>query len=411
MLTIPPQACRNSVLMPDGRYRTVPSAQEVGSYIQLRRREFPDGSQRLSVSVRGLWSICLNGVFFPKWSEGLLARFVDDPDAYFAQGGKDGDVFLDATRVHAAIGHSTSKRNRAVMVIVNEALVRDAVTSGVRNEMLAIFALTSDALRVKRIRELLGDGHDVTFGDQAAVGDSKPDGDSVSDVDADDSGVDPGRFVPVVDREVGGRVVATVDARDMHVFLGGGYVFANWIREQTSRANLVEDKDFRKVFSKTGNNPAGGRPRVDYVLTLDAAKEIGMLDKGPRGKDLRLYFLECERRLEAGETAEAPTLRSNALASHHVPALAHVPPPISVDNMPNSLHAFLATKGFSPGGSINEHLRSAENALVRSVTEARLPGHSCCRSPGHGGWVFTRAALDAWWLEHEAEFVLASLGR
>ena len=167
---------------------------------------------------------------------------------------------------------------------------------------------------------------------------------------------------------------------------------------------------------------------MDYVLTLEAAKEIGMLDKGPRVKDLRLYFLECERRVQAGEAAAVPALRTAAqeltpaVVGPDAPAVsialssarsqAYLPPPISVDNMPNSLHAFMDAKGFSHAGvGLNDWFRAAENALVRSVTEAGLPGHSCCRSPGHGGWVFTRAALDAWWRDHEAEVVLASLGR
>ncbi len=46
-----------------------------------------------------------------------------------------------------------------------------------------------------------------------------------------------------------------------------------------------------------------GRPRVDYVVTLDAAKEIGMVDRGPRGKELRRYFIDCERRLLDREQA------------------------------------------------------------------------------------------------------------
>lgn len=137
-----------------------------------------------------------------------------------------------------------------------------------------------------------------------------------------------------------------------------------------------------------------------------------MQDKGPRGKELRLYFLECERRLAAGELSGPPTLVSRAPPASPVPALAYVPPPISVDNMPNSLHAFLGTKGFSHAGpGMTDWFASAEKALVRSVVEAGLPGHSVCRSPGHGGWVFTRPALDAWWALHEMEVLLASLGR
>ena len=319
------------------------------------------------------------------------------------------------------------------MAIVNEGRIAEAVTAGVRSEMLAIFALTSDSLRARRLRELLGDGQDAAPtdpGDQVVDGGADVDVNSASvAVDADDSGVDPGRFVPVIEREVGGRMVLSALARDVYVFVGSTRGFSHWFDDQRVGCRLAEGVDHREgVLGRSAQNPAGGRQRVDYVLTLDAAKEIGMLDKGPRGKDLRLYFLECERRLEAGELAAVPALRTGAqdltpavvgpdapaasIALSSIRSQACLPPPISVDNMPNSLHAFMDAKGFSHAGvGLNDYYRIAEKALVRSVTEAKLPGHSCCRSPGHGGWLFTRAALNAWWMEHETEVVLASLGR
>lgn len=42
-------------------------------------------------------------------------------------------------------------------------------------------------------------------------------------------------------------------------------------------------------------NPQGGRPSHFYVLTVNCFKELGMLAKTRQGKQVRQYFLECER--------------------------------------------------------------------------------------------------------------------
>ncbi len=114
-------------------------------------------------------------------------------------------------------------------------------------------------------------------------------------------------LIPVVSQVIGGQSVQTVDARTLHAFLEVGKVFAAWIQERIEQYSFEQGKDF-EVFSDSGNNPQGGRPTKDYALTLDMAKELAMVERTPKGKQARQYFIECEKRLRSGGyTAPAPT--------------------------------------------------------------------------------------------------------
>ncbi len=216
-------ACRNSVRMPDGQFRSVPSASEVGNYMRLSHRTFPDGTTRLSFSLRGVWTICLNRDYFPKWSGRMLARLDERPGSYFREPGKNGDVIVDAAEVAAVAGESTSRRMRTAMTLVRDAVVADLVRSGMRSEILAILALTNDAARTRRIQEVLGTPPWPAADARPAASEAGGTGEAlVEDAEEEPAGQDLDRFVPVVEREVDGRMVLSVVARDVWTFVGAG---------------------------------------------------------------------------------------------------------------------------------------------------------------------------------------------
>jgi phage anti-repressor protein len=49
------------------------------------------------------------------------------------------------------------------------------------------------------------------------------------------------------------------------------------------------------VLLTTEENSNGGRPTEKISLTVDCFKELGMLAKTAKGKEIRQYFLQCER--------------------------------------------------------------------------------------------------------------------
>lgn len=83
-----------------------------------------------------------------------------------------------------------------------------------------------------------------------------------------------------------------VDARELHEKLKSKRDFSNWITDRIEKYDFIENIDFTTILLKS----TGGRPRVEYVLTLDAAKEIAMVENNEQGRKIRRYFIEVEKK-------------------------------------------------------------------------------------------------------------------
>lgn len=57
---------------------------------------------------------------------------------------------------------------------------------------------------------------------------------------------------------------------------------------------LVESRDY-EVLSQKGENPLGGRPTEEILLTVDAAKKFLLKAQTPQGDAACDYFIQCER--------------------------------------------------------------------------------------------------------------------
>ena len=96
----------------------------------------------------------------------------------------------------------------------------------------------------------------------------------------------------LVNRPVAGQAQQTVNARELHAFLESKQEFSNWIKNRIEDYGFLDGGDFLTNLSKTQ-----GRPRIDYFLSLDMAKELSMVERNAKGKQARQYFIDCEKRL------------------------------------------------------------------------------------------------------------------
>lgn len=111
-------------------------------------------------------------------------------------------------------------------------------------------------------------------------------------------------LIAITESTIGTEAVQTVNARELHAFLGVSKDFSDWTKMQIERARLIEGRDYcTQVVDSPVNHQKGeksnlhfGRPKIDYHLTIEAAKHIAMMSGTDKGFEVRDYFIECERR-------------------------------------------------------------------------------------------------------------------
>lgn len=103
-----------------------------------------------------------------------------------------------------------------------------------------------------------------------------------------------------------------VSAKELHRFLEVSEKFTDWSKRMFEYG-FDEEKDFIRIIGKSN----GGRPSIDYALTIDTAKEISMIQRSEKGKQARKYFIEMEKTakdlLEINPPKRLPQTYSEAL--------------------------------------------------------------------------------------------------
>lgn len=92
-----------------------------------------------------------------------------------------------------------------------------------------------------------------------------------------------------------------INGKDLYNFLDVATVYRSWIKRYIEHAGLVEGQDFNLIkndrVQQEGNRTVT-RETEEHMLTLNAAKEIAMLQKSDLGKLVRRYLIWAEKSLE-----------------------------------------------------------------------------------------------------------------
>lgn len=99
----------------------------------------------------------------------------------------------------------------------------------------------------------------------------------------------------------------TLSARELHKELNIAGRFSRWF-EQMSGYGFEENVDFTSVQNCTVVNNGATRDLQDYQITLDMAKEIAMLQRNEKGKEIRRKLIELEKAWNSPEKVMARAL-------------------------------------------------------------------------------------------------------
>ena len=113
------------------------------------------------------------------------------------------------------------------------------------------------------------------------------------------------QLIPVFNGTIANETALLCNARDLHAFLGVKKVFAAWITNRISEYEFIENQDYI-LLSNLGKQTSGrgGHNRKDYHITLDTAKELAMVERNEKGRQIRRYFIECEKKLRSMQPAQ-----------------------------------------------------------------------------------------------------------
>lgn len=131
--------------------------------------------------------------------------------------------------------------------------------------------------------------------------------------------------IKVIQKDFNGEKKRFVNARELHQWLGVGRFFANWIKDRIEKYGFIENFDYfiaipnsgdGLVCDKTGKNiksiakfgngknslnkgkiidaKTGKVVAREYIISVDMAKELAMIENSEIGKQVRKYFIRVE---------------------------------------------------------------------------------------------------------------------
>jgi len=95
--------------------------------------------------------------------------------------------------------------------------------------------------------------------------------------------------------KIGEEEINSVSAIEFHSQLEVKTRFNDWIKRRVKKYNFEEGIDYITTTQKRVTAQGNLIEYTDYIITLDMAKELGMVENNTKGKDIRNYFINLEK--------------------------------------------------------------------------------------------------------------------
>lgn len=98
-----------------------------------------------------------------------------------------------------------------------------------------------------------------------------------------------------------------VSGRQLHEALDVKTRYNDWFNRMTEYG-FIENQDYLAITQKRVTAQGNSTNQVDHIIKLDMAKEIAMIQRTERGKQVRQYFIQVEKDFNSPEKIMARAL-------------------------------------------------------------------------------------------------------
>lgn len=133
-------------------------------------------------------------------------------------------------------------------------------------------------------------------------------------------------LVPVYETSTGEKVVY---GSELHTVLGAPSVYREWVKRRLTDIDAVDKEDFEGVEISTPS----GQTKKDHIIKLDTAKEMAMLERNEKGKRVRRYFIQVEKKYKEENIQKGITQKPDKPKKEKLPSVN-----MMVKNIREALH-------------------------------------------------------------------------
>ena len=124
-------------------------------------------------------------------------------------------------------------------------------------------------------------------------------------------------IISITTAKIGEEEVNAVNGRDLHRKLGSKQDYSTWIKRRIEKYEFIEGQDYL-IHKFVEQLPSGAKHCIEYIISIDMAKELAMVENNERGREIRRYFIEVEKNarkfseaVSAQVSAMIPVIREN----------------------------------------------------------------------------------------------------
>ena len=111
-------------------------------------------------------------------------------------------------------------------------------------------------------------------------------------------------IIKISKNKINNEEINSVDARELWEWLESKQRYADWIKNRIKKYGFKENEDY--TIHKIMTTLTQQIENIDYIITVDMAKELSMVEKNKKGRQARKYFIDCEKEIKNKQKTLTP---------------------------------------------------------------------------------------------------------